>query len=409
MTAEEIGTGIREWAAQDIRNTFTQMKKGAQWTAEKLRNDPVVRFTKGLLGIGVTDEGQLIEEPANTPAKVPPQKRRENAPSQMRTREQVDRAIANADVPATPAAMQGAATQVLQNKRPGFVELYNAVGLARLGVITSEQLMRYRETGQFNAAAKRNLQVIQSGNVARIFDKDAGVLSPAFFVDPTQGAGGTADMGDILSQRQKYQNLMEDYFQGIEDKAMRQEVINSSGLATQLLGFDPAAMLNDAYRDTMSTAGRLMAGADPDSIQGPWDTLKRVFTPGKTSEGYDFIDLNPLNDPKKYRGGVGLAMTAQMVTNENVSDSKDVSAAMKQYGKFLPSVGAFAGGLTDQQFINLVGEVELEVRKAYPGSTVIIDMPDGSKRSITIKKGNNHPAEQRDQILGELLKAYAGE
>ena len=95
-------------------------------------------------------------------------------------------------------------------------------------------------------------------------------------------------------------------------------------MAIQLLGYDPMVALNPAVRSTMSRAGALMAGVDPDKQQGPWDAFKRWITPGKTSHGFDFIDLNPLNEPTKYNGGIGLAMTQKMVMNENVTDSQDV-------------------------------------------------------------------------------------
>ena len=118
--------------------------------------------------------------------------------------------VAGTPAPSSVPAMQGAANSVLSGRsgRPSFVQMYNAVGLTRLGVITPQQLMNFANTGQFNAAAKRNLQVIQSGNVARIFDKDAGVLSPAFFVDPSKGADDSTDEDDFdLATK-----LLEDFF-----------------------------------------------------------------------------------------------------------------------------------------------------------------------------------------------------
>jgi hypothetical protein len=278
------------------------------------------------------NKDRVINKPATTPGEVPTQFRRDNAPANMQTREQVDTAIANANIPVTPDAITATADQVLrsQGKRPGFVELYNAVGLARLKIITPEQLMNYRQTGQFNAAAKRNLQVIQSGNVARIFDKDVGALSPAFRIDPTQGGAGSAG----TTEQAAFLNLLqddipEDLFG--DDKGRQATFISGVTGAMEILGYDlssengrPGSLggLNAAsqprVRNAIKQGGLFIQRFDPDTAQNLFQGTG---------------DFNPLpgSDPEfpVSAGSIALGTEAAL---HGITNQRDANEFLYQWG-----------------------------------------------------------------------------
>ena len=118
-------------------------------------------------------------------------------------------------VAGTPEAAKAGASTVLSTKgRPNLVQMYNAVGLARLKIISPEQLQRYAATGQLNEAAKRELQIVQSEGYARIFDKNTGELSAAFPISPNASDTSTDEEDFDLSVK-----LLEDFFRDYEGKA----------------------------------------------------------------------------------------------------------------------------------------------------------------------------------------------
>ena len=132
---------------------------------EALKNDPVVRFFKGFFNVG-GEEVPVVSAPAETPANIveagstpAANNPKKIAKSEAAANEAIDKAPSFDSVEAVSAT----ANQVLSTKgRPSIVDMYNAVGLAKLKVISTEQLMNYAQTGRFNAAAKANLQLVTS-------------------------------------------------------------------------------------------------------------------------------------------------------------------------------------------------------------------------------------------------------
>lgn len=108
------------------------------------------------------------------------------------------------------AAAQSARTVLapVKNKRPNLMQMYNAVSLAKMKLVSVEQLHRYAATGQMNEAAKADLQIIQSGGWARVFDKNTGTLSAPIPIDPTKGGDDSSDEDrfDLATK------LLEDFF-----------------------------------------------------------------------------------------------------------------------------------------------------------------------------------------------------
>jgi hypothetical protein len=325
--------------------------------------------------------------------------------------ENVDRSNAMADPEGTAEKVPAATDETAQapaqsvaaasrSKRrvPFRHELYNAATLVKGGYMAPEDFQTFARTGSLPTNTETQIFNIGNGVLAVARTDELGNVD----IEAMQvaGGGGAVNPEDVIKSRQALQNYMEDSLQTIEDKAQRQEIINSSLLASQLLGANPLAMLDPVFQNTMAKAGRLVSRADPDKIQGYFDTALRFIRPGKSTEGFDLIDLNPFDDPITYRGGLGMAIAFHGVVNDNVTDAQDVTVMMDQYARNLQPLGGLTGGVTDQAFINMAREIEHDVRTSRPGSKVTFS--DGS--SITIEAGNDSPAERRQQILDELLK-----
>jgi len=182
--------------------------------------------------------------------------------------EDAGKAMMRTPPPGNATAAAGAARSVaapVRGKRPNLVQMYNAVGLAKLGLISTEQLQRYAGTGQLNEAAKADLQVLQSGGWARVFDKNTGALSAPIQVAPGDAAGGAP-----LKAQQASLNYLQDRTKGLfEDRPDRQsEFIAATEGALTILGYP-----------SNSEAG-LDARANP-------DLLNSLVRAGEFTERYD--------------------------------------------------------------------------------------------------------------------------
>jgi hypothetical protein len=229
------------------------------------KSKPLREFT-GTLFTGVSSD-KAITESVNKPSQVPADKRKENAPSNMQTQEQVDTAIANGDTLNTAAAVQNAAKVVTRNKRPGFVELYNAVGLARLKIISPEQLLNYSQTGQFNAGTKATLQNVGNGTIA-VYDALGNLMRVDKF-----NAGGDGQPS-VQDQRRAYDLLKARTDLLYEDHPEAQaNFISSLEEAYNYLGLpsDNSEQLADRANPTnlnlLQNGAQLLRRFDEDQIQ----------------------------------------------------------------------------------------------------------------------------------------------
>jgi len=211
--------------------------------------------------------------------------------------ETAGRTLAATPTPGTEEGVKSTAGTLLsaQGKRPSLVNIFNAVGLTKLNVLSPEQLMRYAQTGQFNEAAKRDLQVIQSEGFARIFDKDTGSLSAPFQIAPGEGGDTTRrTVADRKAVRDLTVDTVENTFidakTGDVDKRWLQQFMDVQDGVFDIKGIGP----NDPDRTEPSTLRSIAAGSrfvsqfNEDDIQWvdlSWGDVEIPHTAGNVALG----------------------------------------------------------------------------------------------------------------------------
>ncbi len=256
------------------------------------------------------------------------------------------RTVLNTPTPGTPNAVQGAADSVLgvKTKRPNLVQMYNAVGLTKLGILTPAQLTNYAQTGQFNAAARGKLQTIQSGDMARIFDPNSGALSAPFSVS---GAAGGGSIKDRAAVRKEIEAQVEGEFllpDGSANKRALQQFTNATEEIFSIMGIEQGDVrrTNDVFLNNLARGSRFVQRFDEDDIQ--------------------FFDLPPPFDKDfevPYTAG-NVAIGSILSSNEIVSQ-EDAAYALRSYLETLKP----GGRLTSEQLLVAVQSYEPEVLRRW--------------------------------------------
>jgi len=190
--------------------------------------------------------------------------------------------------------------------------MYNAVGLTKIKAITPAQLMQYASTGQFNAAAKRNLQLVTDAKsgITSVFDMDQGVV-----VNQVRTGQGTAGEGDTdLDIFEAQRTLIENSFEyqdrdGNVDEGRVQQALEQIETASDILG------LTDEQRQDRSLLTSLKQG----------QRFVRNFKPD-SSQTFDF---NPFSDPELGPNNMALGFLADQL---GVSSQEQADRFLYDYG-----------------------------------------------------------------------------
>jgi hypothetical protein len=155
-----------------------------------------------------------------------------NASRHTKPSTETARVVASTPVPAS----QGVANQMVtsltpvRSKRPTVMQTYNALSLLKGGVIDSNQLFNYLNTGQFNPAKAAPLKYFhdqKSGQVLALNENTAqGGLAYQF---PREGAGAV-DQDEILARNSRIRDSLRD--QTIGDFTNREGELDVQGQET---------------------------------------------------------------------------------------------------------------------------------------------------------------------------------
>jgi len=306
--------------------------------------------------------------------------------------EDAGKAVMRSPPPGNAKAAAGAARSVaapVKGKRPTLVQMYNAVGLAKLNLISTEQLHRYASTGQLNEAAKADIQVLQADGWARIFDKNTQSLSAPFKIAPGGEGGDPATVSDHAA----IQNLYQDTLQSIEDPGYQQKVIDAMlGAAGILLDVPSTSKVgvaltaNAQVRSQLRHGVDLMLNFDEDKIQGLIDNGDLDLSWG------DF-------KPAMNAGNVAIATAIA----DNVKGDKEITYAMRDYMRDFKQ--AF-GGMTEGAIVNRVHKHEKTIKEAMTKANkqkgpVTFQVLNGETVTVTPKDSKH---DIRQKILVALSK-----
>jgi len=232
------------------------------------------------------------------------------------------KAVANAALQAPLLTEQGVvsaanATLRVQGK-PRFYDMVNAVSLMKMNIITPQQMMNFADTGQYNAAAKAQLNLVTDAKsgITTVF-RD-GVPSGQF----RTGLGTANEPGDVLKQEEQIFDLQSKFLEGNwvdrDGKVipgLRQNTMNALNTALDLLGAPKAGERGYEVRGSRSMLNSMQVGID----------MVRNFDPDVSQK----FDLAFWTDPEinSNNAAVGFLLDQHGVTN---SDSQN--RALYDYG-----------------------------------------------------------------------------
>jgi hypothetical protein len=304
------------------------------------------------------------------PNHVPKEKRSEVSPAKVRTEEGAKKATENAHVPATNEQVQQAANQVIQaeqrGKQPTFVEVYNAVGLARLGIIDNTQLMNYARTGQLEGPAKAVFHNVGNGTIA-VYDEAGGLQRVDNF-----GTGSKPQ--SQIEQFRIQSEFLEGNFTDEKGKVipgLRQNSLNQIETAMDMLGIP---------QGTEARVDRSLLNSMQVGIQHV-----RNFSadPSQT------IDLWPFSDPELQSNMAALGF---VLDQKGYVGGDDVNKALFDYGIQLHGASKNQGA-TGEEFIGDVIAAE---------SQIAVRMKDARTNPKSKYKGMSR-AEIRDQLVNQMI------
>jgi hypothetical protein len=290
-------------------------------------------------------------------------------------------AMDKAPVADSDQTTQAMAQNVQQTRRrPTIPQLMNAASLAKMNVISPEQLSRYARTGSWDEPAKASMQTVGNGTVAVL---EPGSNVPKFYSAP--GAGGGAELATTKDQQANlnfYQDRYGGYFEDDErGLAMYTTAVDA---ALEFLGIpgntkqDLAMRAHPTVHTLIGEGTKMILNFDEDLVQTfdlPWP-----FDP-------DF--QVPMN-------GGNLAVATELA-RFGVVGARDGTHALREY---LERAAPVAG--SPQNLLNQVREKEATIKK-------LSDRAATGQRS-TVVIGNQkvviEPGMSRNDIREEVIEAY---
>jgi len=298
LTARKVGEVARSEIGEfvdDLKPIVTKSQESAATVnkygaaaTESLKTalvDPVVDFYKGLLDVGEEETAPIIDKPVDTVAEITNGGgyAAEYVPTKIAKSEAAAEAVIEKGPNfASTEVAEATAERVLNTRgKPSLVDMYNAVGLAKLKVISPAQLTNYARTGQFDAAAKANLQLVTADGITTVVDMDRGVPVSRFQTGPREGTS----QEDIFDLQSKYtKNKVIDWDTGKPSAAGHERLMTNLHAANRLLGFNAKQQSDRTNMDWMAKGQSYVDDFDPDTSQNLW--------------GDGGADWNPFSDPK---------------------------------------------------------------------------------------------------------------
>lgn len=354
-TAQERGRDLGEATKEQAVETFDfldQVRKtgsaairvaGARATPGLELRSAIVGFFQGVFG---------IDAPAEKAADVPEPNRRTSTASAVAR--DPEKAIAEAPpvtkdaAPAVAGKVIDASNQAAQRSgfsRPSLPQIYNAVGLAKAGILTQQQLVNYARTGRLDDVALQNLHFVQSGNVVVGLDKQTGqVISRTTLpTTDTQDIGDRRAIFNFVKEQTEHEFIDRD---GKVDKRAQGQFMDAFEEIAGMFGItqDNIARTDDRMLNSLARGARFVTNFDEDRIQGLIDAGN--------------LDLNPFTDFEVPFTAGNVAVGAAL-SQSGIVDDKEAMFALRSYLKDLKP----AGGLTDAQTLIAVERIEIEAKR----------------------------------------------
>jgi len=272
LTARKVGEVARSEVSEfvdDLKPIATTAKESAatagKYAASANKSlkmalvDPIVDFYKGLLDVGEEETAPVIDKPVENVAEITNGGgyAAEYVPTKIAKSEAAaEAAIEKGPIFASSEAAEAAVERTLATKgRPTLPEMYNAVGLAKLKVISPAQLTNYARTGQFDAAATRKLQAITSDGITTILDLTGDAAGQGRVVNRVQTGKMSEDISqeDIYDLQSKYtKNKVIDWDTGKPSAAGHERLMTNLHAANRLLGFNAKQQSDRTNMDWMA-------------------------------------------------------------------------------------------------------------------------------------------------------------
>ena len=186
------------------------------------------------------------------------------------------------------AAVQGATNSISNTRgRPSTIQIYNATGLARLGVITPKQLTTYARTGQFDGATKPAFHFVtdKASGQTTVF-RDGVATGRVRTGAGEDGAGSDEDRFDLATK------LLEDFFvdrDGKPDKRAARIAVAKFDRAGDVL----AKAFNDG-ESVMVDQNFANDFADGLSFVRNYEDPRFILNPAKLFDGRELADRSGL-------------------------------------------------------------------------------------------------------------------
>ena len=264
--------------------------------------------------------------------------------------------------------------------------VYKAYQMQQVGLISGEELIRFKRTGQLSAPAEAKLQSLGDGNY--VIQRGNQF---EFGTHPNAGGAGGGDKPATVQDHAALQALYEKYTQDIEDPGHQQTVIGAMQGAATILGLGNRSKGDLASRANINVASMLQGGMrlinqfDEDTIQGLWDAGNIDWTWG------DFeIGMN-----------AGNIVVASELYMARVGNKQQVAHALRDYTRDFK--GMFPA-MSDERLALRTRQIEEKIQQgismAQQSGKGIIPVQGG--KTVTVEKGDE-PHEVRQKIF-EALK-----
>jgi len=269
-------------------------------------DNPVVRFAGGLgIDFGIVDSlNKLVgiesdsandkeaQAKAQEAAAKPPIEKAATSPADVDDPSAFSRgnianspgAAANAVLGQPPVTEQGAqsmAEQLNRDSRPTLANMFNAVGLLKMKIISPGQLMNYAQTGKFDRAAAAKINLVTTDGVTTVFENGVPVRQ----VQTGNIGGDQLSQEEVYDLQAKYtKNKVIDWETGKPSVEGHERLMTNIHAANRLLGYTPEQQSDRTNMDWMAKAQGYVDDFDPNTSQNLW--------------GDGGADWNPFSDPK---------------------------------------------------------------------------------------------------------------
>jgi len=291
--------------------------------------------------------------------------------------------------PANNSAAAGVAGSLVANQKQGKPppeEVYKAMMMAKVGLITMEDVMRFKQTGQLSEPAEATMMNVGNGTIA-VYDKAGNLLRSDNF-----GGGDEIDVGrrkkiyDFVLQQTESEFL----YKGEVDEAAQGQFMNALEEIYGLFGIgqEDGRRTNDKFLNQAARGARFVQRFDEDDIQGPLDGGNRWRNIDVT-----FGDM-------KVPFTAGNVALGTVFAETGIVRQQDAAFAFKEYIKRLQP----GAGFSDAELLDSVQRNEPTIREQWRKSisTGSYTLPSG--RVINEK----HPLERvREEVVRDLLETHA--